>query len=114
MPRGTAFDLEVFKTVSETEIKKVGETTTTEVWKPETGKRFRLCGFSIFVDTALTVVTLEDETTAFYVVAVEKLTPTVNVNFPMQGYVSTKVNNKLKVKLSATNKVTATFYGVEE
>jgi hypothetical protein len=114
MPRGTAFDLEVFKTIAATEIKKVGETATTEVWKPTTGSRFRLCGFSLFTATALTVISLEDETTVFYVAAVEKLTPSLVVNFPMEGYLSVKANNKLKISLTVTGTITATFYGIEE
>ena len=35
-------------------------------------------------------------------------------NLPGQGYLSVKAGNKLKIKLSATNTVTASFYGTED
>ena len=114
MPKGYAYDLDTVKLLSALEIKKVGETTTTEVWKPAAEKRFRLAGFFIWVDTAATVVTLEDETTEFFVVGVEKTGAGTAVILPGQGYLSVKAGNKLKIKTSATNKFTATFYGMED
>src|SRR5437763_1090701 len=112
MPRGTAFDLEVFKTFAAVEVKKKGEETAT-IWTPGTGNKFRLCGFSIYL-TAANEIELLDEGTAFFITQIP-ITTNVLVNFPMQGYLSTKAVNKLKLNLNtATAKISGAFYGVEE
>jgi hypothetical protein len=112
MPRGTAFDLEVFKTLKATEIKKEGEETVT-VWTPETGKRFRLCGF-VFYGSTETNLSLLDEGTVFFVTA-SAAKIAVPIVFPQGGYLSVKAGNKLKLNLSATNATASyTFYGVED
>jgi hypothetical protein len=112
MPHANAYDLEVFKTQKEVEVKKESETTTTEIWAPETGKRFRLAGFNIYLSAA-SILTLEDETTAFFIIQVP-ITTNVTVVLPQGGYMSVKNGNKLKYKSLNTAKVTSAFYGIED
>lgn len=112
MPRGTAFDIETVKIVKEKTVKKEAEETL-EVWKPETGKRFRLVSFNVYAGTAETILTLLDEATAiFQTVLPAKVN--VPIILPQQGYLSVKSANKLNLKVSVENVVTASFYGTED
>lgn len=112
MPKGTAFDLEVIKAVKAKTVKKESEETLA-VWEPETGKRFRLAGFTLYLGTAEAIITLLDEATViYYAVLAAKGFQTVIL--PQQGYLSVKTANKLNLKVSVENAVTACFFGVEE
>ncbi len=112
MPRGQAFDIETIKIVKEKTVKKEAEETLA-VWTPETGKRFRLLSFNLYAGTAETIVTLLDEATAIYQTVLPAKT-NVPVVLPAQGYLSVKAPNKLNLKVSVENVVTASFYGVED
>jgi hypothetical protein len=111
MPRGQAFDLETFKTVSAKTVKKAAEETLA-VWSPETGKRFRICGFTVFFSKA-GIITLEDESTVFFITSVAENVGQ-SVTLPQGGYLSVKAGNKLNFKTSVEGALSGTFYGVED
>jgi hypothetical protein len=111
VPRGTAFDISVVKTIKAKTTKVEGEETLA-VWTPATGKRFRICGFTVFSSTE-TIFTLLDEAAIIYMGSVAAKTSSV-VALPAQGYASTTENNKLNIKTSVEGALTVCVYGTEE
>lgn len=127
-------NLELRRTPSILKTAQVSATSTT-VWTPAAGKKFRLMGFSIVLsaDATLatagkTVLALVDNATAinmafsFWVPAVALTsvlgtTNPLNFSLPGNGYLSLGANNALNVTLSvalATGKFSINLVGTEE
>lgn len=111
MPKGQAFDIEVFKNVKEKIVKKAAEETLA-VWSPTAGKRFRLAGFRIFFSKAA-VITLEDESTVMMEFKIAE-NETVDFKLLPSSYLSVKAENKLNFKTSVEGALTGSFYGIED
>lgn len=113
MPRGTAFDIETFKTFKAKKVKKEGEAGV-EVFAPAEGKRFRLLGFCLTASEEDTFA-FTDESTEFFKFVIPKKPTAIVFNFPGQGYLSTTGKNKLIITGgSAEREITGTVYGMED
>lgn len=118
MPRGSAISVQadIFKTIKEKEVKKEGEETPT-LWTPGTGKRFLLQGFILTQSsTAASWAEFFDEGTLIFGLLLPKITEAATpfqIQFPV-GYESAAQNNKLILKLAATQaKFSIVVYGTE-
>ena len=113
MPKGQAFDLEVFSVLEAKKTKKTGEAGV-EILAPAASKRFRLLGLSLTA-SAEDIIILSDEATVFFMITVPKTPTTVSFNFPMQGYLSKAAANKLIMNTkTAEREITGVLYGIED
>jgi hypothetical protein len=91
--------------------------TTTAVWTPASGKRFRLLSAIISTDTAMRVY-LQDATgqiiASFRLAANATVTIGQGNGLPLNGYLSSAANNVLNVVTGAAGNVDVTVAGTEE
>lgn len=108
-----AIQTDVFKSIKEEAFKA---STTKEVWKPASEKRFFLQGLIFSFSSTAAFVIVQDEATAIFELNLKAIAATevpLQIALPV-GYESIKTNNKLKLEFSAESaKVSVVAYGTE-
>jgi hypothetical protein len=98
-------------------INKSAELTMTagvaqSAWTPAAGKKFRLLGFILTIDTTDRVV-IRDGTTSIIPLKLVANTP-VAITLPLNGILSNAANNTLQIITDLANTIRITAIGTEE
>lgn len=89
--------------------------TEATIWTPAAGKKFRIMGFVLAVDTATTSLVLRDNTAGTTILKTRAVLNQPVVTPPMgNGILSAAANNVLTIQAGVANNVDGFVFGTEE